>query len=223
MTDFLARGGRSADTEVRIRNSGVVAVMRAADSTRFAQVASELVNRGITALEVTLTTAGAIDALRTIRDSAPTDVVVGGGTVLTEAQATACIENGADFLVAPGLVPTVMHVGQEASVPVYPGALTPSEFMAASQLGAGLVKLFPANVVGPGYLKDLKGPLPDIDIMPTGGIRIEDIGSWLSAGAVTVGLGSPLLGDSLDGGSLEGLRSRAQAALEAVRNYRAQP
>jgi 2-dehydro-3-deoxyphosphogluconate aldolase/(4S)-4-hydroxy-2-oxoglutarate aldolase len=222
MTETSSRTSADGASEERIRTSGLVAVMRARDATHFVRVARELVDLGMTALEITLTTRDALDALRVIRDDSPADVAVGAGTVLTEHQAAACTEAGADFLVSPGLVPDVLRLGQAASIPTYPGALTPSEFITASQLGADLVKLFPANLVGPSYLQDLKGPLPDIEVMPTGGIGIDDIPAWLAAGAVTVGLGGPLLGDVLDGGSINALRERASAALEAVRIHRGQ-
>ena len=218
MTETPSR--TSTDAGRQIRDSGVVAVMRAPDAGHFPRVARELTKLGVTALEITLTTANALDALREIQAESPAEVVVGAGTVLTEAQATACVEAGADFLVSPGLFPEVLRVGREAGTPAYPGALTATEFVTASQLGATLVKLFPANLVGPGYLKDLKGPLPDIAIMPTGGISLSDIPAWLAAGAVTVGLGGPLFGDVLDGGSLEALRERASIALDAVHSHR---
>jgi 2-dehydro-3-deoxyphosphogluconate aldolase/(4S)-4-hydroxy-2-oxoglutarate aldolase len=209
-----------ATTRERIGSSGVVAVMRADDAAHFPRVARQLVELGLTALEITLTTRGALDALRAIREDKPDEVVVGAGTVLNERQAAACIEAGADFLVTPGLVPELVRLARAGSTPVYPGALTPSEFIAATQLGADLIKLFPADLFGPKYLQHLRGPLPDIEIMPTGGIQIDDIPAWLRAGAVTVGLGGPLLGDVLDGGSTDALRRRATAALEAVRTHR---
>lgn len=200
----------------RIRRSGVVAVLRAHDASHFVPVALTLVEAGVSAIEVTLTARHALEALAALRGEVHRDVVVGAGTVLSERDAAAAMQAGADFLVAPSLVPEVVRLGLSASTPVYPGALTPSEFVAARQSGADLVKLFPASVMGTGYLRDLKGPLPDIDVMPTGGIRLEDVANWLSAGAVAVGLGGPLLGDSLEGGSVDALRRRIGTTLEQV-------
>jgi 2-dehydro-3-deoxyphosphogluconate aldolase / (4S)-4-hydroxy-2-oxoglutarate aldolase len=101
-------------------------------------------------------------------------------------------------------------------VPFYPGGLTPTEIFQAARSGAPLVKLFPAAAVGPRYLKDLHGPLPGVRIMPTGGIGIDDVAAWLSAGAAAVGLGGPLIGDAASGGSLSALADRARRAADAV-------
>jgi 2-dehydro-3-deoxyphosphogluconate aldolase/(4S)-4-hydroxy-2-oxoglutarate aldolase len=196
--------------------SGVVAVLRAATADGFAAVADVLVDAGITALEVTLTSRGALSAIGGLVRQLPANAVVGAGTVLTADEAKACVDAGASFLVSPVLVPDVAAVGIAAGVPAYPGALTPTEVFAAGRGGAQLVKLFPASTVGPRYVKDLHGPLPGVRIMPTGGIDLADVAAWLGAGAVCVGLGSQLLGDAAAGGSLAGLRDRARRAVDAV-------
>jgi 2-dehydro-3-deoxyphosphogluconate aldolase/(4S)-4-hydroxy-2-oxoglutarate aldolase len=210
----------SATVKDRLRPSGVVAVLRAPSADHFLPAGRVLADAGVTALEVTLTAHGALDALTAMREEFSEDVIIGAGTVLTDAAAAACVRHGAEFLVSPVVNADVFRLGQAGSVPVFPGALTPTEFHAADRLGADLVKLFPANVMGPAYLKDLHGPLPHIDVMPTGGIRLEDIGAWLAAGAVTVGLGGPLLGDALGGGDLAALADRAKTAVTAVRELR---
>jgi 2-dehydro-3-deoxyphosphogluconate aldolase/(4S)-4-hydroxy-2-oxoglutarate aldolase len=196
--------------------SGVVAVLRASTADGFAAVADVLVEAGITALEVTLTSRGALAAIAGLVRQLPPEVVVGAGTVLTADEARACVDAGAACLVAPVLVPDVSAVGTTAGIPTYPGALTPTEVLTASRGGAPVVKLFPASAVGPRYLKDLAGPLPGVRIMPTGGIDLSDIATWLTAGAVSVGLGGPLLGDAAAGGSLAALRDRARRAVDAV-------
>jgi 2-dehydro-3-deoxyphosphogluconate aldolase/(4S)-4-hydroxy-2-oxoglutarate aldolase len=202
-------------TEAVIR-SGVVAVLRAATADGFAAVADVLADAGITAIEVTLTSQGAVSAIAGLVRQLPSHVVVGAGTVLTADGAKACVDAGAAFLVSPVLVPDVAAVGTAAGVPTYPGALTPTEVFAASRGGAPVVKLFPASTVGPRYLKHLHGPLPEVRIMPTGGIDLADVAAWLGAGAVCVGLGGPLLGDAATGGSLAGLRDRARRTVDAV-------
>jgi 2-dehydro-3-deoxyphosphogluconate aldolase/(4S)-4-hydroxy-2-oxoglutarate aldolase len=206
---------RSVDDAVTtaVIRSGVVAVLRAPTADGFAAVADVLVNAGITALEVTLTSQGAIDALAGLRRQLPDHAVLGAGTVLTADQAKASIDAGAAFLVSPVLD---LELLDSFGVPFYPGALTPTEVFTAHRAGAGIVKLFPAATVGPRYIKDLHGPLPEVRIMPTGGIDIGDIASWLTAGAVAVGLGSPLLGDAAQGGSLAALADRARRAADAV-------
>jgi 2-dehydro-3-deoxyphosphogluconate aldolase/(4S)-4-hydroxy-2-oxoglutarate aldolase len=200
-------------TTAAIVRSGVVAVLRAPTADGFAAVADVLVGAGITAIEVTLTSRGATDALAGLRRQLPPSAVIGAGTVLTTDQAKAAVDAGAAFLVSPVLDPAM---GQDLGVPFYPGGLTPSEIFRAAQSGAPLVKLFPASAVGPGYIKDLHGPLPGTRIMPTGGIGLDQVAAWLAAGASAVGLGGPLLGDAASGGSLTELGVRARRAAEAV-------
>jgi 2-dehydro-3-deoxyphosphogluconate aldolase/(4S)-4-hydroxy-2-oxoglutarate aldolase len=200
--------------------SGVVAVLRASTAQRFAVVTEVLVEAGITAIEVTLTSAGALAAIADQTRDLPAHVTVGAGTVLAADAAQACVDAGARFLVAPVLAPDVSAVGAAAGVPTYPGALTPTEVHAASRGGAPVVKLFPGSAVRPAYIKDLHGPLPGVRIMPTGGIGIDDVGTWLRAGAVAVGLGTPLLGDAAEGGDLAALADRARRAADAVRAAR---
>jgi 2-dehydro-3-deoxyphosphogluconate aldolase/(4S)-4-hydroxy-2-oxoglutarate aldolase len=204
---------RDPVTEAVIR-SGIVAVLRAKTADGFAAVADVLVESGITALEVTLTSAGAIDALGGLRRQLPSTVAIGAGTVLTLDDATAAVDAGAAFLVSPILDLELMG---SSPVPFYPGTRTPTEIFQAYRAGAPLVKLFPAAGLGPSFLRDVRGPLPQVPIMPTGGIKIEAIADWLLAGAKAVGLGSPLLGDAGDGGSLPALAARARHAVSAVR------
>jgi 2-dehydro-3-deoxyphosphogluconate aldolase/(4S)-4-hydroxy-2-oxoglutarate aldolase len=192
--------------------SGVVAVLRAPTADAFAAVSDVLVEAGITALEVTLTSRGALEAIAGLRRRLPPEVALGAGSVLTLDDAKASVDAGAAFLVSPVYVPAL----DGFHVPVYPGAFTPTEIFNASRGGAPLVKLFPAGTVGPRYLKDLRGPLPSIRIMPTGGIDIGDIATWLGAGAVAVGLGGPLIGDAATGGDLAQLAVRARHAADAV-------
>jgi 2-dehydro-3-deoxyphosphogluconate aldolase/(4S)-4-hydroxy-2-oxoglutarate aldolase len=202
-------------TEAVVR-SGVVAVLRAATADGFSAVADVLVDAGVTALEVTLTSRGALSAIAGLIRQLPSGIVVGAGTVLTADDAKASVDAGAAFLVSPVLVPEVVAAGTASGVPAYPGALTPTEVFIASRGGAPMIKLFPASTVGPRYLKDLHGPLAGVRIMPTGGVELADIAAWLNAGAVCVGLGGPLLGDAAAGGSLAGLRDRARRAVDAV-------
>ncbi|MET8149738.1 bifunctional 4-hydroxy-2-oxoglutarate aldolase/2-dehydro-3-deoxy-phosphogluconate aldolase [Actinoplanes sp. NPDC049668] len=198
-------------TDAIIR-SGVVAVLRAPTADAFAAIGDVLVEAGITALEVTLTSRGSFEAIAGLRRQLPAGVAVGAGTVLTLDDAKASVDAGAAFLVSPVHVPAL----DGFEVPVYPGAFTPTEVFNASRAGAPLVKLFPAASLGPRYLKDLHGPLPGVRIMPTGGIEITDIADWLTAGAAAVGLGGPLIGDAATGGDLKRLAARARHAAAAV-------
>jgi 2-dehydro-3-deoxyphosphogluconate aldolase / (4S)-4-hydroxy-2-oxoglutarate aldolase len=201
-----------SETTASITASGVVAVLRAPSADGFAAVADVLVEAGITAIEVTLTSRGAVDALAGLRRQLPAAAVVGAGTVLTADEAKAAVDAGAEFLVSPVFDPELGDFG----VPFYPGGLTPTEIFQAARRGAPMVKLFPAATVGPRYLKDLHGPLPGVRIMPTGGIDLDDVAAWLTAGAAAVGLGGPLIGDAATGGSLQALAGRARRAADAV-------
>lgn len=213
-----APGGGSSRTGIpdALRSGRIVAVLRASSAEHFVAATDVLISEGIRVIEVTLTTQGGVDALRSIAGSAPPGVAVGAGSVMSVSQAEMAMDAGAQFLVSPVTQPDVLAAGRTVGVPTYPGALTPTEISAASQAGAPLVKLFPASAVGPGYLKDVHGPMPGIEIMPTGGITLTDIATWLEAGAIAVGLGGPLLGDALVGGSFDDLADRARQAVAAV-------
>jgi 2-dehydro-3-deoxyphosphogluconate aldolase / (4S)-4-hydroxy-2-oxoglutarate aldolase len=209
-----AASGRCAITP-QLLDSGVVAILRAGSGERVENVAGALIEAGITCLELTLTTPGALDGLVRVRELAGSDAAVGMGSVVKAADARAAIEHGADFLVSPAVAPEVLEVAARR-VPCYPGGFTPTELLEAWGLGAAAVKLFPAASGGPRHLRAVRDPLPEIPLVPTGGVALSDIPAYLEAGAVAVGLGGPLLGDALAGGSLSALRDRASVALEAV-------
>jgi 2-dehydro-3-deoxyphosphogluconate aldolase/(4S)-4-hydroxy-2-oxoglutarate aldolase len=205
----------------QLRNTGVVAILRADSPDHLEVVAHELVAAGITCLELTLTTPGALEALARLHRGLDAGVALGMGSVIDAAQAQAALDAGADFLVSPGVCEEVAVAAGARAVPCYPGAFTPTEVVAAWRLGAPAVKLFPAATGGPRYVRDIRGPLPDIPLVPTGGVGLKQIADYVAAGAVAVGLGGPLIGDALRGGSTAGLRERARAALDAVAEGRA--
>ncbi|MEU4242318.1 bifunctional 4-hydroxy-2-oxoglutarate aldolase/2-dehydro-3-deoxy-phosphogluconate aldolase [Actinoplanes sp. NPDC026619] len=202
------------DVTAAVVRSGIVAILRAPTSDGFAAVAEVLLESGITALEVTLTSRGAIDALAGVRRQLPSSVTVGAGTVLSADDAKRAVDAGAEFLVSPHLDEELVR---SSPVPFYPGTATPTEMFRAYRAGAPLVKVFPAANLGPGFLRNVRGPLPQINVMPTGGIKIEDIADWLFAGAKAVGLGGPLIGDAASGGSMAALAARARHAVSAVK------
>ncbi|MGH8891332.1 MAG: bifunctional 4-hydroxy-2-oxoglutarate aldolase/2-dehydro-3-deoxy-phosphogluconate aldolase [Acidothermaceae bacterium] len=206
---------------VELTSSGVVAIARGRTTDRVAAAVEHLVAAGINCVELTLTMPGAIAAIASLIENLGTAACIGAGTVLTADQARACIDAGARFLVAPSVVPEVVAVAYDAKVPCLPGALTPSEIVQAWQSGAAAVKLFPASLGGPRYLRDVRAPMPDIGLIPTGGVGLDDIGEYLSAGAVAVGLGSPLFGSALDDGDFEALSARARRVVAAVSSARA--
>ncbi|MBV9817183.1 MAG: bifunctional 4-hydroxy-2-oxoglutarate aldolase/2-dehydro-3-deoxy-phosphogluconate aldolase [Solirubrobacterales bacterium] len=205
----------------QLAQDGVVAILRADREDALAPVAHALADAGLRCLELTLTTPGAVQALRRLRPALDPGIALGMGSVTCADQATMALEAGAAFLVSPGVCPEVVRVAGEAGVACYPGGFTATEILTAWELGATAVKLFPAATGGPRHLRDLRGPLPGIPLVPTGGVAIEEIGDYLNAGAAAVGLGGPLVGDALDGGSLAALRERARVALQAVASARA--
>jgi len=199
-----------------IQDGRVVAVLRAADAGRLAAAADVLVGHGIRAVEFALTTPGALEALERYCSTASAEACVGAGTVLTATDARSAVSAGARFLVTPAVVQEVIATGTELGVPVLAGALTPTEILAAVTAGAALVKVFPAALGGPAYLRLVRDPLPQVPLVPTGGIGLGEVTGYLSAGAVAVGLGGQLLGDALRGGSLSDLGLRARQLLQVI-------
>lgn len=193
-----------------LRTFPAVAILRARSPEHLLAAADILSDEGFRVLEFPLTTPGALQAIRDARRRLGGEALVGAGTVLTADDARAAIDAGAQLLVSPALCPDAMAVGIRAGVPVLPGAFTPTEILAARTGGARLIKLFPTAVLGPEYLTALRQPLPDIRIVPTGGVALDNACAWLAAGAAALGLGSPLTGDTLETGNLDGLRGSAR-------------
>jgi 2-dehydro-3-deoxyphosphogluconate aldolase/(4S)-4-hydroxy-2-oxoglutarate aldolase len=204
-----------------IAAAGIVAVLRASDAGRFERVAEVLVEAGVTCVEFTLTARGAVEALRRFAARMPAGVTLGAGTVLEPEIADAAIDAGASYLVSPTVGLDVIERARRRGVAALPGAFTPTEILRAWRAGADAVKLFPASVGGPAYLRAVKAPLPEVPLVPTGGVGLEEIGRYLDAGALAVGLGGPLVGDAGEGGDLGALRRRADAAVAQVREARA--
>jgi 2-dehydro-3-deoxyphosphogluconate aldolase/(4S)-4-hydroxy-2-oxoglutarate aldolase len=196
----------------------VVAILRATDAGRFLEAGRVLYEGGVRAIEVTLTSAGALDAFGRLAEELPADAMLGVGTVRSAADAEAALTAGAAYLVAPDFRPEMVAFAVQRGIPVVPGALTPTEVAAAWAAGATAVKVFPVSAVGgPAYLKAVRAPLPEVPLVPTGGVGIDDIGAYLAAGAAAVGIGSPLLGDAGDpGGDLDALAGRARRAVAAA-------
>jgi 2-dehydro-3-deoxyphosphogluconate aldolase / (4S)-4-hydroxy-2-oxoglutarate aldolase len=197
----------------------IVAILRAENADRAEAVVDVLVEAGVRSLELTLTTKGALDVVERLAARVPAEVEVGVGTVLTAADVDRSVDAGARFVVSPSVEPEVIAAALRRRIAIYPGAVAPTEINAAWKAGASAVKLFPAGQLGPGYLKDVRAPLPDIPVVPTGGVDIASVSGWLAAGAVAVGMGGPLIGDALaPDGDLAALAGRAAAALSAARS-----
>jgi 2-dehydro-3-deoxyphosphogluconate aldolase / (4S)-4-hydroxy-2-oxoglutarate aldolase len=176
-----------------IEKCGVVAIIRVQDPSAVRGVVDALAEGGLRALEVTMTVPRAIELIAEIAPTLPEDFLLGAGTVVDAETAHRAARAGAQFLVSPVFRTEVIAAAHEDGIPALPGCFTPTEILSAWDAGADVVKVFPATSVGPSYLKDIRGPLPHVKLMPTGGVSIDNIGDWLRAGAVAVGIGSALL------------------------------
>ncbi len=210
-----------AEVSKRIQDVGIVPVVRA-NSPAEAALAAEAVSRGgIPIVEITMTVPGAVDVIAELSRTMA-NVLVGAGTVLNAETARRCIDAGAQFLVSPGLDVETVRFAAESQVVMMAGALTPGELMAARRAGADFVKIFPcANVGGAAYIKALKGPFPDVPLVPTGGVNLETAASFIAAGAAALGVGGELIDKNAlrkkDSATIEGLARRFVEAVGAAR------
>jgi 2-dehydro-3-deoxyphosphogluconate aldolase / (4S)-4-hydroxy-2-oxoglutarate aldolase len=194
-----------------LRRNRAIAIIRARSADRVPAVVETLAEGGLTAVELTLTTPGALAALASLAGSLPPGVVLGAGTVLDRAGAAAAVAAGASFLITPAVIPEVLREARALGVPVVCGASTPTEILTARVAGAHLVKIFPVSAMGgPAYVSAVRDPLPDVPLVPTGGVSIDQAAGYLRAGAHAVALGGPLVGDAADGGDLTALGRRAR-------------
>ena len=182
-----------AEAVGEIENQGIVAVIRMQDPGKLRAVVDALAAGGVRALEVTMTVPRAIEMIREIAPTLPAGFLFGAGTVLDAETAHRVIDAGAQFVVSPVFRRAVIDACHQHDVPALPGCMTPTEILDAWEAGADIVKVFPATTFGPGYLKDVRAPLPQVKLMPTGGVTLDNAGEWIRAGAVAVGVGSALL------------------------------
>jgi 2-dehydro-3-deoxyphosphogluconate aldolase/(4S)-4-hydroxy-2-oxoglutarate aldolase len=205
----------------KIVDCGVVAVLRADSSAELMDVAKALREGGVVAIEVTMTTPG---ALKVIEEAASKmkDSIIGVGSVLDPETARAAILAGAEYVVAPTLNLDVIEMAKRYGKIVMPGAFTPTEILTAWQAGADVVKVFPASVGGPAYFKDVKGPLPQVRLMPTGGVDLTTTGAFIKAGACAVGAGSAMVDKkAVTAGKFDVIAETARKFVEEVRKARA--
>ncbi|QSE72568.1 bifunctional 4-hydroxy-2-oxoglutarate aldolase/2-dehydro-3-deoxy-phosphogluconate aldolase [Rhodococcus sp. PSBB049] len=196
----------------------VIAVLRAANADRYHPVVDELIAGGIRNIELTLTTPGTLDVVHQLRAGVGDCARIGVGTVTTSTSAGDAIRAGAQFLVTPGVAVGPAELARQHNVPIMMGALTPTEIMAAIECEADLIKIFPASTVGADYLTQLRGPFPDLQAVPSGGVDSASARDWLAAGAVAVSIGGPLIGDALRGGSLRDLAARIRKLEQALKS-----
>jgi 2-dehydro-3-deoxyphosphogluconate aldolase / (4S)-4-hydroxy-2-oxoglutarate aldolase len=206
----------------RILDGGIVAVVRFEASEPLVKVVEALALGGVTAAEITFTVPDAVDVIRQVRREVGDSVVLGAGTVLDAETARAAILAGAEYIVSPIVNLDVIRLCRRYDKVVMPGAFTPTEVVSAWEAGADVVKVFPADVGGPPYLKALRGPLPQIRLMPTGGVDLSTAESFIKAGACCLGLGSSLVDTkAIASGDFTRIRELAAQFVAIVRRARA--
>lgn len=208
----------------RIATGAIIPVVRAANVDDALRAVEAIYAGGISVMEVTLTVPNAIAVIRQVVKQYADKILTGAGTVLTEHQAKECLDAGAQFLVSPGLAPAVLSVAKARGVLAIPGVLTPTEIMSALQAGSSLVKVFPCSGVGgPRYLKALRGPFPQLSMIPTGGVTAANAGDYILAGALALGVGGELVdGSAIRSGNTQKITTAARELVLAVQSGRQQ-
>lgn len=212
----------SANTLQRIHRIGLVPVLRAASASQAMTIVEAIVAGGVAVLEVTMTVPGAIQVIEQLADRHGDTLLIGAGTVLDAETARSCMLAGARFIVSPALDVRTIELCRRYSVPVLPGALTPTEIVTAWQAGADAVKVFPCSAVGGAkYLKALQGPLPQIHLVPTGGVSLGTAAEFLAAGAFALGVGSDLVdARAAAEGRIGAITENARKYMDIVRQFR---
>lgn len=205
----------------RVLNSGIVAIIRSDDGSRLADVAEALVAGGVEVMEVTFTVPKAHRVLEQVADRLGDKILLGAGTVLDTETARIAMLAGAEFIVSPAVNLDVIRCCRRYDKLIFPGALTPTEVLSAWEAGADVVKIFPSEVTGPGYLKALAGPLPQIRLMPTGGVNLETATAFLRAGACALGVGGSLVeAKAVAAGDMARITSLAKQYVKIVEETR---
>lgn len=212
---------RKEEIVARLREIGLVPVLRAESEEQALAIASAIADGGVTVLEITMTVPGAVRVMGRLTKERP-DILIGAGTVLDPETARICMLEGAQFVVSPALNLKTIEMCQRYSIPVLPGALTPTEVVTAWQAGADVIKIFPASALGGAkYLKSLKAPLPQVEMIPTGGVSLATAREFLDAGAFALGVGADLVDTkAMAAGQPEKITASARKYLEIVREFR---
>lgn len=201
-----------------IRDTGVIAIMRAKSSEQLISAADAIKKGGVKVIEVTMTTPGALEVISTAKKRYGSEVIFGAGSVLDPETGRAAILAGADFVVAPTLNLELIAMCNRYSIPVAPGCNTPTEALTGWEAGADLIKLFPASFGGPDLVKAILAPLPQIQIIPVGGVNLETAAEFIKKGSAALGVGSSLVSQKLlDAGDLDELTRRAAGFIEQVK------
>jgi 2-dehydro-3-deoxyphosphogluconate aldolase/(4S)-4-hydroxy-2-oxoglutarate aldolase len=210
------------DTVAEVERAGIVAVIRIKEPEKLRAVVDAIAEGGIRALEVTMTVPGAVELIRQLAPTLPAGFIFGAGTVVDGETVHRVVDGGAQFIVSPVFRRDVIEACRLRHVASMPGCFTPTEILDAWDAGADIVKVFPATTLGPGYLKDIHGPLPHVKLMPTGGVTLDNAGDWIRAGAVAVGVGTALLdAKAIAAGDFAALRANAERIVANVRTAHA--
>jgi 2-dehydro-3-deoxyphosphogluconate aldolase/(4S)-4-hydroxy-2-oxoglutarate aldolase len=209
------------ETVEAIERAGIVGIIRLKDPSAVRAIVDALVEGGVRALEITMTVPGAVDLIRSIAPEMPEDFILGAGTVTDAATAERVIDAGARFVVSPVYRASIVAACRKRDVPSLPGCFTPTEILDAWEAGADIVKVFPATALGPAFFRDIRGPLPQIKLMPTGGVTLDNAGDWIRAGAVAVGVGSALLDSAaISAGQFGTITANARRVVASVSKAR---
>ena len=205
----------------RVLDTGIVSIIRASSSEQLVDVAKALYEGGIDVIEVTFTTPGVLEMIAAVKKELGDNILLGAGTVLDTESVRAAVLAGAEFIVTPTVNLDVIKLCNRYSKVIMPGGFTPTEILTAWEAGADIVKVFPADVGGPSYLKAIHGPLPQIRLLPTGGVDLQTLPSFVKAGACAVGLGSALVEKAaVEAGDMNRIRSLAEQYVALMKEAR---
>jgi 2-dehydro-3-deoxyphosphogluconate aldolase / (4S)-4-hydroxy-2-oxoglutarate aldolase len=204
-------------TVAAIERVGAIAVIRLQDSRTLRKAVDALADGGVTGIEITMTVPDALARIAELRRALGDEALIGAGTILDATAARLAVEAGARFIVSPVFRTPIIDECRRLGVPAMPGCYTPTEILDAWDAGADIVKVFPATSLGPGFLKDVRAPLPQVKLMPTGGVTPDNAGDWIRAGAVAVGLGSALLpAAAIAAGDFPRITALARQAMQGI-------
>jgi len=211
----------SGSLSQRIREAGIIAIFRKLPAHAIPALAEALLDAGIFAIELTVESEGAYEAIRSLRQRYGSDLLIGAGTLMTPNQLAQAVDAGANFLLSPHLDKALLEAAKAHGMPMIPGVVTPTEVVQATAAGADILKLFPAAPLGCAYLKDLLGPFSGRSFIPTGGITAENAGDFIRAGAIAVGMGSSLgTAKEIENHDWPAIQQRVRTALDGVRSAR---
>lgn len=204
----------------KIVETGMVAVVRAENADQAGRIAEACVEGGVAATEITFTVRGALDVIASLAARYQSGgILIGAGTVLDAETARAAILSGAQFIVSPSFHAETARLCNRYQVPYLPGAATVAEIIAAMEAGADIIKIFPGETLGPGFVKAVKAPLPQASLMPTGGVNLENVGEWIRAGSIAVGVGGNLTAGARKG-DFHSITNLARQYIEKIREAR---